>query len=282
MRVHLYGRVSTDHQDNSAKSQRLRLEDYARQQGWDVVDAFVDEDVSGGTQLRARPEGQRMWSLLQSGDVILACRQDRLFRSVIDAASTLADLQQIGVVLRTIEGGGGVDNVQAELMFSVMAAFAQYERQLIGQRVREAWAYRRQSGRPYANARPYGWKRSGDQYVPLNSERAIGLDCLDLRRSGASHAQISMWLMRRGVKKPVSVRTNAGHYHPAEVQRLISAAAAGYPRLLPDGGLPAVPARRLRGPERRALLLERAAASPTQTDQSQTPDQPQAESQSHA
>ena len=277
MRVHLYGRVSTDHQDNSAKSQKLRLEDYASKQGWLVAGCYVDEDVSGGTRLRDRPEGSRMWAALQAGDMVLACRQDRLFRSVMDAAGTLADLQAAGVSLRTIEGGGEVDNVQAELMFSVMAAFAQYERQLIGQRVREAWAYRRQAGRPYATARPYGWQRQGDHYVPLQSERRVALECLELRQAGTSYAQIAMWLLRRGVKKAASVRKNAGYYHITEVSRLISAAAAGFPKHQPAGGLRPVPARKPRGVKSHAVRQALAEAFPSETDPPQAPSQTPAE-----
>lgn len=278
MRLHLYGRVSTDHQDNSATSQRLRLVDWAEKQGHEVAGVYIDADVSGGTLLRLRPQGRLLWDAVRPGEGVAFTKVDRCFRSVADAATVIDDWRKRNISVVIIDLGIDVTTPAGELFFNQLAAFAQFERSMISQRVKECWAFLRSQQRPYSTARPYGWKRrkrpdGRPEYVPCREEREIGILALDLRRAGRSFEDVAMYLLRNNVRKPVITHSNRKgraahpHYSATEVSRLISAAAAGFPKTPPAAGLATVPARLLRGSERRALRLARAEAAQTRSDQ---------------
>lgn len=281
MRIHLYGRVSTDHQDNSATSQRLRLIDWAEKQGHEVGGVYIDQDVSGGTLLRLRPQGKLLFSAVQPGDGVAFTKVDRCFRSVADAATVIADWRERGIAVFIIDLGIDVTTPAGELFFNQLACFAQFERSMISQRVRECWAFLKQHQRPYSTARPYGWKRrkradGKPEYIPCREEREIGILALDLRRAGRSYDDVAIYLMRNDIRKPVLVhakrkgRATSPYYTGTEISRLLSAAEAGFPRTLLGDAPKPVPARLRRGRERRALMLAREEVAAARTDQQQT------------
>src|SRR3974390_2110678 len=129
-----YVRCSTLEQASEGRS---TLEDQERvikgvvmMKGEECVEVFRDPGVSGATPLEQRPEGARMLSLLKEGDMIIAAKLDRLFRSTIDALMTVESLKArgVGVILADISpepvtagGGGG-------LFFKILAAGADFER----------------------------------------------------------------------------------------------------------------------------------------------------------
>lgn len=133
-----YARVSTDKQENSADAQSDRLYAYARSVNMEFGGLFVDEDQSASKiQFQHRKQGRLLWDKLQPGDVVAFTKIDRVFRSMADAATTLAKWKSLGVGVRFLDMGIDVSTPHGELFFNQLAAFAQYESQMIGQRVRE-------------------------------------------------------------------------------------------------------------------------------------------------
>jgi DNA invertase Pin-like site-specific DNA recombinase len=142
MRAVLYTRVSTETQQESGlglSSQLVTCERHAERLGADVVGTFTD--AVSGKAMTNRPELQNALALLASGgaDVLIVAKLDRLSRSVRDLCDLL-DLSQrqgwalvLGDLVDTTSPAG---RVQAH----VVAAFAEYERQLISQRTRDAMA----------------------------------------------------------------------------------------------------------------------------------------------
>ncbi len=229
----LYGycRVSTDMQDASSEAQRAALEDYAKRTNQTLAEVFVDEDVSGSVPLRDRPAGKRMWDRLQRGDTVVVTTRDRGFRSLVDAATTLMAWREQGIRLHICDFPIDLSTDEGELVFLQGAVFSQYERKLIGRRIRRGIEHRKKTGQPYGGTRPWGWIRKEQKWVPLPKERAHGNRMLTMRRAGCSWYTIAVACM--DCQKPAVRKNGSGYYHVADVRTLVRAAEAEYPKLAP-------------------------------------------------
>lgn len=236
--IYGYGRVSTDMQGCSADDQRLQLQQWA---GDREMILFIDEDVSGSIHLKERPKGKEMWDLLVPGDVVVVTTKDRAFRSLIDAANTLMTWSQLGIKLHIMDFPVDLTTDEGEMAFLTGAVFAQYERKKIGKRTSSALQHKARTGQPYLRTRPWGWLRKGNEYIPCEPERALGLEMLKLKESGVSYSEIAWKFMDR--RKPQS---RGGHYYTEQdVRKIVPAARAGYPRLAQSAWLARDCAQRL-------------------------------------
>ena len=239
-----YGRVSTADQATSAEAQATRLKAFAATSGMELAGLFVDEDVSGARPLKARPQGKQLWDALAPGDTVAFCKVDRCFRSMADAATTLALWKQIGVSVNIIDLGIDVSSPAGELFFNQLASFAAFERAIIGQRIREALAHRKAVGKPYGRSRPLGWSKEGvgkdTRWVACHDERRLAERVVALRDAGGTLAGIARELAQEGVTKPGKAKdARAGRYRgclylEADIDRLFRAAKAGFPILPRD------------------------------------------------
>ena len=133
-RIAIYLRVSTTAQDHD--SQRNELTEYCQRRGWANVHWFTDT-ASGAKQNR---EGlTRLMEQVRRGkvDVVVAFKLDRLARSLSHLAQIIAELQAHAVAL--VVPSQGIDtyntNPAAQLQLNILAAVAQFERELITERV---------------------------------------------------------------------------------------------------------------------------------------------------
>jgi DNA invertase Pin-like site-specific DNA recombinase len=148
MRVIGYLRCSTEEQSDSGlglAAQRACITTEAERRGWDV-EWIVDAGYSA-SNLR-RPGIERALSVLRGGeaDALVVAKLDRLSRSVPDFAATLKAAQRQGWALVALDLGVDTTTPAGELIANVMAAVAQWERRVIGQRTKEGLAARRAAG----------------------------------------------------------------------------------------------------------------------------------------
>jgi len=133
-RVAVYLRVSTDQQTH--KSQQSELRRYCELRNWSNVQWITD--VGSGAKQDRAGLGQLM-TLVYSGkiDVVLTFKLDRLARSLSQLAYIIAELQRCRVAL--VCPSQGIDtsnsNPAAQLQINILAAVAQFERELITERV---------------------------------------------------------------------------------------------------------------------------------------------------
>lgn len=134
-RVAIYARVSTDTQSHD--SQEAELREYCMRRGWNAPTWFRDT-ASGAKQ--GRDGLNQLMALVRRGkvDVVLAFKLDRLARSLSHLAQIIAELQANNVAL--VCPSQGIDtsfsNPAAQLQLNILAAVAQFERELITERVR--------------------------------------------------------------------------------------------------------------------------------------------------
>jgi putative DNA-invertase from lambdoid prophage Rac len=120
--------VSTDRQANEGESlgvQERQLQGYVTMQGMKLDRVFIERGVSGSIPLADRPEGAAMLAALESGDVVVSRKLDRVFRSALDALQQTEALRQRGVSLHLLDLGGDIaGNGLSRLFMTIAAAFA--------------------------------------------------------------------------------------------------------------------------------------------------------------
>jgi putative DNA-invertase from lambdoid prophage Rac len=191
VRVYGYVRVSTTEQANgglSLDTQRQQITGYAMMKGWSVAEFFVEAGVSGSVPLADRPEGQRLLTSLQPGDVVITAKLDRAFRSAADALGTLELMKEDGVGLHMIDLGGDVTgNGISKLVFTILSAVAENERDRIRERVRDVKRHRASQRLFNGGKRPFGFHIEGEgknrRLTPNAHEQAA------LARGKALHAE---------------------------------------------------------------------------------------------
>jgi putative DNA-invertase from lambdoid prophage Rac len=144
VRAGLYARVSTQDQQTLPMQNRT-MREYATRRGWTIA-MQVKEIGSGATQRQLRE------NLLEAArrreiDVVLVWRLDRWGRSVTDLLVTLQELEHLGVGFVSLTEALDVTTPAGRAMAALLAVFASFEREILGERVRAGLAHARQNGK---------------------------------------------------------------------------------------------------------------------------------------
>jgi putative DNA-invertase from lambdoid prophage Rac len=194
-----YCRVSLAKQaedGNGLDVQRRQIDGYAMMHGLTVDDILVEEGVSGSVPIAERPAGGRLLSRLKKGDVVIAPKLDRLFRSALDALQVVEDLKKRGVSLHLLDLGGDISgNGLSKLFLTVAAAFAEAERDRIRERIRDAKRHLAAQNIYGGGKRQFGFDivEDGDEkrLVPNEAEQAVLAEMKAMRQAGATYRNIA-------------------------------------------------------------------------------------------
>ena len=223
----LYVRVSTlDQAENgvSLDAQEERLRAYALASGLRVVAVLREEAVSGTVPLHSRPEGSRVVDLVALGKVqhVVALKLDRLFRSAVDALTTTEEWERRGVALHLVDMGGqslNTGSAMGRMMLTMMAGFAQFERDLTAERTKAALAHKRDAGTAYSPT-PYGKTRTGDLLEDDAAEMGVLSLIRQWRDSGETLRGIADRLNTQGVPSK-----RGGQWHASTVRYILARVA---------------------------------------------------------
>lgn len=144
MKVSLYARVSTAEQQ-SLPAQIKTMTDYAEKRGWEIVS--VVQEVGSGA--KNRPERQKMMDSARRRELdgIVVWKLDRWGRSVQDLVSTLNELLALNVTFTSITEALDFSTPSGRAMAGMLGVFAQFEHDLIRERVRSGLADARLKGK---------------------------------------------------------------------------------------------------------------------------------------
>ena len=163
-KIAIYARVSTADKGQDPEMQLKDLRQYASARGWEVFGEYVDKGESGAKD--RRPQLNRLMEDARKRkiDGILVWRLDRLGRSLKHLILTLDELQSLGVGFVSYNENLDLTSSTGRLMFQLLGAFAEFERNLIKERVVAG----------LANARAKG-KKLGRPTKAINVEKIIEL-----------------------------------------------------------------------------------------------------------
>src|SRR5712692_5547079 len=174
MRAAIYARVST-HNGQNPEMQLAELREYCARRGWEIAGEYVDAGVSGARE--RRPELDRMLVVCRRRqlDAVLVYRYDRFARSLRQLVNALCEFDELGIQFISLHEGVDTSTANGRLVFGIFASIAEFERELIRERVRSGIALARAQG-----------KRIGRPRQPVDAARVA-----ELRAQGWSWAEIA-------------------------------------------------------------------------------------------
>jgi DNA invertase Pin-like site-specific DNA recombinase len=161
MRVAIYARVSTT--DQTCEMQLRELREYAARHGWTPTE-YVDTGFSGSRASRPALDRLMADARAKKVDVVIVWKLDRWGRSVSNCLASIADLTRLGVRWIAVTQNLDTDqnNPMARFMLTIMAAVAEFEREMIRERVKAGMA----------NAKSRG-NRLGRKRVVFDRDKAL-------------------------------------------------------------------------------------------------------------
>src|SRR5690242_7365752 len=175
LKAAIYARVST--QDQNCEMQVRELREYAIRRGWQVVNEYVDTGWSGAKASRPELDHLMKDAALRRFDAVLVYKLDRFGRSVRNCLDGIEALGSHGVRFLALSQSIDTDhaNPTARLLLHILASVAEFERELIRERVCAGVRNARQKG-----------KRLGRPKRVFDRQRAV-----ELRQQGRSLPQIA-------------------------------------------------------------------------------------------
>src|SRR5262245_42695335 len=174
IRAALYARVST----NGSQNPQMQLEEmreYCKRRGWEISGEYVEAGISGSQE--RRPELDRLFTDCRKRlvDAVVVYRYDRFARSLRQLVNALEEFRALGIEFVSLHEGVDTSTPNGRLVFGIFASIAEFERELIRDRVRSG----------IASARARG-QRLGRPRVIVDASRIASL-----RNQGLSWAQIT-------------------------------------------------------------------------------------------
>ena len=172
MRVAIYARVSSSDKVQDPETQLMPLRDFCLAQGWQVYREYVDRAPANDLAHRVQWRQLLDDAAKRKFTVVLVFKLDRAFRSVKHMHDTLAAWEMVGVSFQSLREQFDTSTALGRLLLNLLAALAEFELELIRERVKagmdRARRQGRQIGRPRVTDRKGFNKRFGDISERLN------------------------------------------------------------------------------------------------------------------
>jgi DNA invertase Pin-like site-specific DNA recombinase len=173
-RAAIYARVST-HNGQNPEMQLDEVREYCRRRGWKVLGEYVDEGISGSKEHRPALDSLLSECRRRLVDAVVVYRYDRFARSLRQLVNALDEFRALGIDFVSLHEGVDTSTPNGRLVFGIFASIAEFERELIRDRVRSGLALARSRGR-----------RLGRPRIVVDASKVVSL-----RAQGRSWAAIS-------------------------------------------------------------------------------------------
>lgn len=192
-----YCRVSTDQQGESGAGlewQQMRVREEAERRSWPLIEVYTD--VASGKTTRKRGQLAAALADLAEGraNVLIVAKLDRLSRSMLDFSNLVERASAEGWSIVALDIGVDTSTTNGRMLANVIMALAQWERELIGDRTRDA--LQAVKARGVRLGRPVGVSTNAEGMIRALRESGLGLRMVanELNRLNVSTAQgASKW-----------------------------------------------------------------------------------------
>jgi DNA invertase Pin-like site-specific DNA recombinase len=178
MRAAIYARVSTTNHGQDVSMQTRELREYCKRRGWEIEGEYVDAGVSGAKERRPQLDALLIACRKRRVDAVVVYRYDRFARSLRQLVNALEEFRSLGIEFISLHEGVDTSTPNGRLVFGIFASIAEFERELIRDRVKSGIAAARSKG-----------KKLGRPMVRVDAARIAAL-----RDSGATWRTITRQL----------------------------------------------------------------------------------------
>jgi DNA invertase Pin-like site-specific DNA recombinase len=180
MKAALYARVST-HNGQNPEMQLDELRAYCKRRGWEIAGEYVDVGVSGAKEHRPGLDRLLSGCRKRSVDAVVVYRYDRFARSLRQLVNALEDFRALGIEFVSLHEGVDTSTANGRLVFGIFASIAEFERELIRDRLKSGLASARARGthlgRPRAvvnSEKIAELRRTGDSWNTIGKKLGLG------------------------------------------------------------------------------------------------------------
>lgn len=223
-----YARASTAEQTISPLAQREQIQEWCASNGRTLVCVEADEGVSGTVPMMRREGLQRAIEQMRAhrAGILAVTAVDRLSRDQMESLKIRDTIRRMGGHVSYVAGAGIEDTIEARAMASMLAIFAELERDYIAGRTRAALASRRAAGKRSNADPPYGFCFDGDVCRPCEAESAILRAMVEWRKNGESYERIA----RRMNQDLETYPARGEKWHTTSVWRILTRTLADDPK----------------------------------------------------
>lgn len=233
-RCAIYTRKSTDHNldltFNSLDAQREACEAYIKSQaheGWNLVQGQFDDGAFSGASL-VRPALQELLQLVEAGkvDIIVVYKVDRLTRSLADFAKLVELFDANDVSFVSVTQSFNTTSSMGRLTLNVLLSFAQFEREVIGERVRDKIAASKKKGIWVGGPVPLGYRSVNKKLEVVPEEAALVRKIFEDYLRQGSIGKLAACLNNEGIKPKPRLLANgktiaAAYFRPGPLAHML-------------------------------------------------------------
>jgi DNA invertase Pin-like site-specific DNA recombinase len=146
-RAALYMRVSTRNHGQTTETQALALRDYGAHRGFNIVEEYRDEGVSGSKDSRPALDRLMKDARGRKFDLVIVARFDRFARSVSHLLRALEEFSHLGIDFVSLSESVDTSTPMGKMIFTVLGAVAELERNLIKERIHMGLGRARKQGK---------------------------------------------------------------------------------------------------------------------------------------
>lgn len=152
MRAAIYARVSTN-KGQDPTVQTRELQEYCQRRGWEVEGEYIDAGISGAKERRPQLDALLAVCRKRRVDAVVVYRYDRFARSLRQLVNALEEFRSLGIEFISLHEGVDTSTPNGRLVFGIFASIAEFERELIRDRVRSGIAAARSKGKKLGRPR---------------------------------------------------------------------------------------------------------------------------------
>jgi site-specific DNA recombinase len=187
-----------------------------RHEGWELINEHYDDGgISGGTM--ERPALQRMIDEIKAGkiDIVLVYKIDRLSRSMLDFLGMIKFFDEYNVSFVSVTQDLNTDTAMGRLVLNVLQSFAQFEREIASERIKDKIALSKQRGMWMGGTIPLGYDAVESKLHVIEDEAKIVRFLFDSFIETSSPTETIKLSKLYGYKSKAR-RTSTGKHYPAK------------------------------------------------------------------
>ena len=218
-KVAIYARVSTEDQAKegfSLASQLEKLRSYCKARGWKIVGEYIDDGYSGRDT--RRPAYQKMMREINSWDVLLVMKMDRIHRNSKNFMLMMEELRKKNKEFVSMTESLDTSTAMGRFVMDIIQRIAQLESEQIGERVYDGMRQKAKQGvGMLGSPPPYGYEYRDGNLIMIEKEAEIVKKMYEMYGNGASLKEIVEWLNDNGIKTK-----KGGRWTKKTVARILS------------------------------------------------------------